>query len=147
MLVSYRGGAGAQLAEYRILADDIYLVCARTRARILRTDWPAGAEGAPAVNRIRSGSARNPRWPPMPTKPLNLRKGDLYRHVMAGGGGFGNPLGRDVERVRAGRVIDGKVTPERCRAAYGVVISNDAEKRVDESATHALRAERVARAN
>ena len=37
--------------------------------------------------------------------------GDVYVHRMAGGGGWGDPLERDPERV-ADDVIDGKVTRE-----------------------------------
>jgi N-methylhydantoinase B len=75
-------------------------------------------------------------------KPINLRTGDVYRHVMAGGGGFGNPLERDPERVRRD-VLDGKVTRTHAREAYGVVLSDSEELPVvDVNATEKLRAAR-----
>jgi N-methylhydantoinase B len=75
----------------------------------------------------------------MPMQPITLQTGDVYRHVMAGGGGFGDPLERDPESVRVD-VLDGKVTIEHARAAYGVVI--DSRRLVDVNATRTLRAER-----
>ena len=61
-----------------------------------------------------------------------------------GGGGFGNPLLRDPERVRAD-VVRGLVTVEAAERAYGVVLRDGA---VDEAATvqrrAALAAERPA---
>jgi N-methylhydantoinase B len=77
----------------------------------------------------------------MPMKPITLRTGDVYRHVMAGGGGFGDPLEREPERVRAD-VLDGKVTIEHARAAYGVVLCHDMGRDVDVSATETLRAQK-----
>ncbi|TCR63012.1 N-methylhydantoinase B [Bosea sp. BK604] len=58
----------------------------------------------------------------------------IYR--TSGGGGWGNPLERDVERVSRD-VREGYVTPEQARDAYGVVI--DGSGRVDVAATQALR--------
>jgi N-methylhydantoinase B len=60
---------------------------------------------------------------------------------MAGGGGFGDPLEREPERVRAD-VLDGKVTIEHARAAYGVVLTHDMGREVDVDATRVLRAQR-----
>ena len=81
--------------------------------------------------------------PPMPMEPIMLQNGDLYRHVMAGGGGFGDPLDRDPERVRAD-VLDGKVTVGHARDAYGVVLNSDRQSAVDWQATRSLRAARRA---
>ena len=73
-------------------------------------------------------------------QPINLGNGDVYRHIMAGGGGFGNPFERDLERVRTD-VIEGKVTRKHAREAYGVVLSDDeVSPVVDLKATESLRA-------
>ena len=56
----------------------------------------------------------------------------------AGGGGFGDALARDPNRVLAD-VREGTVTVEHARDAYGVVIRNDA---IDEPATDTLRGQR-----
>ena len=44
------------------------------------------------------------------TEVEKLKRGDVYRHVMSGGGGFGDPLAREPERVLRD-VIEEKMTP------------------------------------
>jgi N-methylhydantoinase B len=58
-----------------------------------------------------------------------------------GGGGWGDPLDRDPEQVRAD-VIEGYVSLEGARRDYGVVLGKD--HAIDEAATARLRAERRA---
>ena len=72
--------------------------------------------------------------PPKPT--LSIRRGDLFRHIAAGAGGWGNPLERDPERVLED-VREGKATLAHARDAYGVVI--DAETLAIDVAATALR--------
>ena len=68
---------------------------------------------------------------------LKLPPDSVISYRTPGGGGYGPPLDREAEQVLAD-VIDGKVTPERARDAYGVVV--DVERReVDVEATAALR--------
>ena len=50
--------------------------------------------------------------------------GDVYVHRMAGGGGWGDPLEREPERVAAD-VVDGKVSAAAALADYGVVVGED----------------------
>jgi N-methylhydantoinase B len=57
---------------------------------------------------------------------------------MAGGGGYGDPYARDPELVLED-VIEGRVTPEHARAAYGVAILEGAPPRIDQSETDRLR--------
>jgi N-methylhydantoinase B len=133
----YRGGLSLA-RDYRILADDIYFGVRSDKSVHAPHGLSGGNAGAPAVNRIRSGS-KDVALPPMPVKPITLDKGDVYRHVMAGGGGFGDPFARDPEKVRED-VLDGKVSIGHARDAYGVVIAGDAE--LDVAATRALRAAR-----
>ena len=136
----YRGGLGVA-RDYRILADDIYFGVRSDKSVYAPHGLSGGEAGAPAVNQIRHGSS-DVALPSMPVKPITLGVGDVYRHVMAGGGGFGNPFARDPEKVRAD-VLDGKVTIAHARDAYGVVIVGDSERHVDVAATHALRAARA----
>lgn len=63
--------------------------------------------------------------------------GDLFLGVAPGGGGWGNPLERDAHAV-LDDVIDGKVSPEAAREAYGVVLVAGG-RAVDFAATEALR--------
>ena len=135
----YRGGLGV-LREYRILADDIYFGVRSDKCFHPPHGLFGGQTGAPAVNLIHSGAGDRV-LPPMPMKPITLSTGDVYRHVMAGGGGFGDPLERDPEKVRAD-VLDGKVTIDHARDAYGVVLGAAPQWNVDTNATHSLRAAR-----
>jgi N-methylhydantoinase B len=133
----YRGGLGV-VREYRMLSDDVYFGVRSDKSIHPPFGLFGGQNGAPASNRVDSQTGTERVLPPMPMQPVMLRKGDVYRHVMAGGGGFGEPLSRDPERVRED-VLDGKVTVEHAREAYGVVFNDNV---VDVQATLAVRAAR-----
>jgi N-methylhydantoinase B len=142
----YRGGL-ALVREYRMLGDEIYFGVRSDKSLHPPHGLFGGQPGAPASNQIRS-AAGDRVLPPMPMRPILLHEGEVYRHVMAGGGGYGDPLDRDPERVRAD-VLDGKVTVEHALAAYGVVMSGTSESTltVDSQATWATRAARRAAAS
>ena len=78
-----------------------------------------------------SGKARMP-----------LAHGDVIRVFTTGSGGYGLPIERDPERVRAD-VRDRKVSPQAAYELYGVVMNGD---QVDLDATRRLRAELRTRA-
>ena len=71
-----------------------------------------------------------------------IEPGDSFVRPSAGGGGYGDPLEREIEAV-VEDVIDGYVSIERAAADYGVVVEAvDPELddyRVDEEATRTLR--------
>jgi N-methylhydantoinase B len=135
----FRGGLGV-VREYRVLTEDVYFGVRSDKALHPPHGLFGGDAGAPAVNLLRTGSQQRV-LPPMPMLPITLSTGDLYRHVMAGGGGYGDPLDRDPGRVHTD-LLDGKVSREHARAAYGVVFDEHAE--IDMDATRALRAARGA---
>ncbi len=66
-----------------------------------------------------------------------LNPGDVVVMDAAGGGGYGNPMDREPERVLRD-VLNGYVTLERAREDYGVVI-DPAAMQVDGEATKKLR--------
>jgi N-methylhydantoinase B len=66
-----------------------------------------------------------------------MKPGDVIVIDAAGGGGFGDPLERDPERVQED-VIEGYVSVEKAREDYGVVI-DPATLKADFSATDELR--------
>jgi N-methylhydantoinase B len=70
---------------------------------------------------------------------LTIARGDIMRLHSGGGGGMGDPLLRDPERV-AKDVDDEYVTAENAKVAYGVVLTGDG-RTVDVDATAACRAE------
>jgi N-methylhydantoinase B len=71
---------------------------------------------------------------------LHMRKGDTVTVDLAGGGGFGDPFGRDPALVLAD-VVQGFVTIAGAARDYGVAIVDGG---IDVAATAAMRAHRVA---
>lgn len=58
---------------------------------------------------------------PSKTPPFQVERGAVLDYEMAGGGGYGSPLGRDPRLVLRD-VEDGYVSPESARDDYGVVL-------------------------
>jgi N-methylhydantoinase B len=78
-------------------------------------------------------------------KPGNLvvRKGDVIGYTFQGGGGYGDPLRRDVQRV-AEDVRAGHVSVDRARSDYGVVIRRgDVDSAATEYQRRAIRSDRL----
>jgi N-methylhydantoinase B len=98
-----------------------------------------GAAGAAALaERVESDGSRTPLAPIGDTL---LAPGEYIRGLEAGGGGYGDPRTRDVERVLHD-VVEGWVTLEAAREVYGVAFTgspNDETLAVDVGATAALR--------
>jgi N-methylhydantoinase B len=67
-----------------------------------------------------------------------LAPGDVFYMHWQGGGGYGDPLHRELAAVEAD-VREGKVTSDAARAVYGVVVGDDGA--VDQAATQATRQE------
>jgi N-methylhydantoinase B len=77
----------------------------------------------------------------LPSKiTLQLAPGDVVSVQTPGGGGTEAPLERDPQRVAAD-VAQGKISVERARTVYGVVVDR-ATQALDAAATAAARAER-----
>ena len=73
---------------------------------------------------------------PLPSKlTMTMKKGDVFRHEVAGAGGWGDPLERGPALVLKD-VRNEFVSVKAAREDYGVIIEDDA---VDETATIALR--------
>jgi N-methylhydantoinase B len=76
----------------------------------------------------------------LPSKlTMTIRKGDVFRHVLAGGGGWGDPLERNSQAVLRD-VRNEFLSAARAKADYGVILDTKTW-RVDEAATSKLRAE------
>lgn len=141
--VTDSGGAGRQRGglafsrTYRVLAEE-----AQCTMRADRRDHPpyglsGGEPGGPSSNALNPGTPHERNLPTMPMASIPLRRGDVFRHVSAGGGGFGPAFERAPELV-LDDVREGKVSREAAERRYGVVI--DAGLQVDEDATRARRA-------
>ena len=72
-----------------------------------------------------------------------FEEGDVLSCRSAGGGGFGNPLDRDLGRVRE-EVLNEILTPEQAEEYYGVVITMDenGDPQMDEAGTNSRREDR-----
>jgi N-methylhydantoinase B len=132
-----RRGGLAFSRTYCLLADN-----AQCTMRADRRDHPpyglAGGEpGGGSLNVLNPGEANERRLPTMPMASIPLRKGDVFQHVSAGGGGFGSAFDREPELVLED-VCEGKVSLNAARERYGVVI-DPASMTVDAEATRIRR--------
>jgi N-methylhydantoinase B len=134
----WRGGL-ALTREYEILAAEAILNVRSDKRRYPPHGLFGGQDGTPSLNVVESGTTSRV-LPVLMTEVEKLRRGDVYRHVMSSGGGFGDPLAREPERVLRD-VIEEKMTPAHARSAYGVVIAPGPEgPRIDEDMTAQCRA-------
>jgi N-methylhydantoinase B len=129
----FRGGL-ALVRDFRFVGEEAILQVRADRRRFLPYGLSGGRPGTPSCNvLVRDGEASE-----MPGKlTTTIRGGDLFQHVQPGGGGHGDPLERDPERVLAD-VLDEKLTAEYAREQYGVVLDARGVE-LDWEATAALR--------
>ncbi len=118
----YRGGIGI-VRQFKVLADEATFQLRSDRHDYLPWGVEGGKPGTPTRNYLtRAGSEGNVEEVELPGKHLmTLRKGDVYRLVQAGAGGYGDPLERDIEAV-VEDVRQEKLTTDYVRQEYGVVI-------------------------
>jgi N-methylhydantoinase B len=132
----FRGGLGVRRA-YRLLSDG------RMISTLERCTSPhAGVAGGLAGGRtigILDSSIYGEGVEFMKTPDQPIANGDLLTIVTGGGGGYGDPLERDPERVLED-VLEELVSVDAARSYYGVVISTDG--RLDVGATNELRSVR-----
>jgi N-methylhydantoinase B len=133
----FRGGHGL-VKEFRLLAEEAYFGVRSDKRRFRPHGLFGGQPGAPSLNVIDPGT-ENRVLPVLPTEPIVLRRGQVFRHVMAGGGGYGDPFERDPAAVLED-VIDGNVSVESALSDYGVVIASGSPLTVDLPATERTRA-------
>ena len=126
------------ICDYEFLADE-GVFSLRTDKKMFPPHGLAGGGtgGAAPVNQLITGEGVR-ELPVLVTSPITLRKGDIFHHITPSGGGYGPAFERDPELVLAD-VRDEKLSVERARRAYGVVIVGE-PLRVDEEATRQERA-------
>ena len=135
----WRGGMGVAY-RWRVDADGI--ACANFGSGTVAETAPfglCGGRGAPP-NRQTFHSAAGGEEAATVNSMSRLSKGQRVEILSSGGGGYGDPMDRAVERV-ASDVADGLVTPDAARRDYGVVIDPETLT-VDERATAHLRSTR-----
>ena len=130
----HRGGLAA-VREYRLLEGRASMTLRSDRRHHPPHGFAGGLPGAPSDNVINPGRDTEDRLPPMPMLSVPLAEGDLFHHASAGGGGVGDPFTRDPQAV-LDDVLDGKVSRDAARDAYGVAIDGD---HLDREGTERLR--------
>jgi N-methylhydantoinase B len=131
----WRGGCGV-VREIELLADEAVVALRQDNILFPPAGVNGGQAGRPGRCVVNPGRPDERVLAPMSDGNV-LRRGDVLRLSTSGGGGWGDPLERPVERVRRD-VLGGFVSVAAARRDYGVVL--DAEGRVDAAATAALRA-------
>jgi N-methylhydantoinase B len=130
----FRGGMGVR-RDYRLTEDEAVLQVRSDRVHVRPYGLHGGGPGQPSRNLLNPDTADER---PLPGKfNLTLHRGDVYRHELAGAGGWGDPFERDPIRVLRD-VRNGLVSLESARRDYGVAI-DPATWAVDEAETTRLR--------
>ena len=133
----YRGGLGYE-KDYRVLVDCHTIVTA-DRVRLGCYGLNGGKAGQPFGVFVDAEGRNEKLGGLVDGEPLEA--GQLVRIRTTGGGGWGDPLEREPERVQVD-VLQGKVSFEAARSDYGVILSQgDNGPEVDFEATKKLRAE------
>ncbi len=128
----YRGGNGTY-REYEVRADsDLFLWFERSKT----TAWGlfGGASGLPPSVTVAVPGEDIANY--LKINGVPVKQGTVIYSLTGGGGGYGEAFKRDPEAVRQD-VIDGFVSIEHARAAYGVSISSTYQ--IDQTETKLLR--------
>jgi N-methylhydantoinase B len=131
-------GGHALMRGYRLLADKAHLVMRSDRRKVLPYGLEGGLPGTPSWNIINSGSEQK-LLPVCPMESIPMNRDDEFLHIQAGGGGFGNPLERDPQKI-LNDAMNELITIEYALDVYGVVIRDEA---IDLEATENRRTEMI----
>jgi N-methylhydantoinase B len=130
-LVPDSGGAGrhrgamAQVREFEYLGPTSVIQVRSDKRRFRPYGLGGGQAGSPSLSVLNPGTPRERVVPTMGPNPI--RAGDVFRHVIAGGGGWGPAGDRDPGAVAAD-LEAGLVSPAVARAAYGVEVDAPEER-------------------
>jgi N-methylhydantoinase B len=121
---THRGGLGS-VREYQVLEEGVELFGYSDRHRFAPRGTAGGSDGSNgAFSVLRNGEEIK-----LPSKTRHaLRKGDVVRIVVGGGGGFGNPADRPVEAILED-LREGKLSPAAARRLYPQVAPHLAGQR------------------
>ncbi len=137
----YRGGL-AFVREFRLHAEQAALTIRSDRRNNRPYGLDGGEAGQPSNNILRANGEERV-LPPMPMEATRLRRGDVFLHISAGGGGFGSAWVRDPEWV-LNDVLDEKISRAMAAEKYGVYLTEDTPRLVDVEATRQARASHLA---
>ena len=129
----FRGGA-PYYRDYRFTEREAILQVRSDRARFRPYGLYGGLPGKPSANYLNPQN-KNKKLTSKPT--MTIQKGDVFRHELAGGGGWGDPLDRDPASVLRD-VKDELVSIKLAKTDYGVVVDKELMS-VDADKTNSLR--------
>jgi N-methylhydantoinase B len=131
----YRGGTPYR-RDYRFLEEEGILQVRSDRRTIRPYGLYGGNPGKPSANYLNPGRDNQPLESKL---TMTIRRDEVFRHELAGAGGWGDSLERDPEAVLKD-VRNELVSLSAAANDYGVVIDTRNWK-VDEAATKGLRSE------
>ena len=137
----FRGGFGIR-KDYRILESGIFLSFSTENTEdVLCRGMKGGNSGLPSAVVIAPGTDSEAVFNECVSYYGPLPEDEIVSLRSGGGGGWGDPRGRDPERV-LGDVRNGFIGAEEARTHYGVTVIEDQDGwRVDEKQTNILRSE------
>jgi N-methylhydantoinase B len=128
-------GAPAVEAVIDVPDDHVFTFCVEGRDSVA-PGVASGHDGAPSALSVEGSSGGEEAPPVLVEQPLDA---SAIRLRLGGGAGYGDPMERDPESVLVD-VLDGIVSPEAAKRAYGVVLAEDGMA-VDADATKTTRAQ------
>jgi N-methylhydantoinase B len=131
----YRGGTPFR-RDYRFLEEEGTLQVRSDRRRFRPFGLYGGQPGKPSENYLNPDGENRELTAKL---TMTVKKGDVFRHVLAGAGGWGDPLERDPASVLKD-VRNELLNPAKARADYGVIVDTG-KWTVDETGTRRLRDE------
>jgi N-methylhydantoinase B len=133
----FRGGLGF-VREYELLDHDARFSLRSTKHTVAPKGIDGGKDGKTGRCTLNPGSPQA-RVIPSRYSDHTLHPGDVVSLETPGGGGLGNPLERDPQRVLAD-VRNGYVTLEKAESVYRVAIDRrDGDFALNEAGTRELR--------
>jgi N-methylhydantoinase B len=131
----YRGGLALR-RDYRLTTNDVTFTMRTDRRWNLPYGIASGKVGTPGWVIIEP-EGRAEEVPVLPRDRYLINKSETVQLILAGGGGYGDPLDRNPTSVLED-ILDGKLTEDYARREYGVVL-NETGALIDQERTAALR--------
>jgi N-methylhydantoinase B len=136
----YRGGCGLRKGATFLDTEGAVISYCADRERSVTWGIDGGLPGVPQGVQLDEGEGFQQLGTVFSNRPVE--PGDRFTRPSSGGGGFGDPLERDPEKVRED-VVDEYVSVERAERDYGVVIEpvdpERCEYEIDHEATERAR--------